>query len=105
MALGGAFRVIADSAVRDRAVESHRAALLVAQSELAAVGSEIPLRPGQSAGMAGDMVWRVEVSPYSDGIDDSAVGVLWRVAVSVQPRAGGTDLAKLESLRLGPPPQ
>ncbi len=102
MALGATFQVIADGANRDQAVESRRTALLIAQSELAAVGSEIPLRSGQSAGLAGDMVWRVEVSPYADGVDDSAAGALWRVAVSVQRRGGGVDLARLDSLRLGP---
>ena len=102
MALGATFQVIADGANRDQAVESRRAALLIAQSELAAVGSEIPLTSGQTAGLAGDMVWRVEVSPYADGVDDSAAGALWRVAVSVQRRGGGADLAHLDSLRLGP---
>jgi hypothetical protein len=48
------------------------------------------------------MVWRVEISPYADGVDASAAGGLWEVAVSVRPRAGGADLARLQSLRLGP---
>jgi len=102
MALAATFRVITDGAQRDRAVETRRAALLVAQSELAATGSEIPLQPGQSAGSAGDFIWRVDVSPYIDGVDASAVGGLWRVDVSVSPRAGGADLVTLDSLRLGP---
>lgn len=102
MALATTFRVIADSAARDRAIEARRAALLVAQSELDAVGSEIPLVPGRTAGVAGDMVWRVAVFPYPEGGEANAVGILWRVAVTVGPRAGGPDLATLESLRLGP---
>ena len=101
MALGATFQVIADGAARDRSVESHRAALLIAQSELAAVGSEIPLTSGETGGLAGDMVWRVEVSPYDDGVDGSAAGAMFKVAVTVQPRGGGPTLARLESLRLG----
>jgi hypothetical protein len=103
MALGGTFQVISDSAARDRAGEARRVALLTAQSEIAAVGSEIPLQPGQTAGLAGDLVWRVSVSPYADGVDDSAAGGLWRVMVSVGPRDGGAELAHLETLRLGTP--
>jgi general secretion pathway protein I len=102
MALGTTFQIIADGAARDRAVEARRAALLVAKSELAAVGSEIPLAPGRSSGQAGDMVWRVEITPYADGVDSAATGGLLRVAVAVGPRAGGTDLVELDSLRLGP---
>lgn len=102
MALGATFQVIAQSARRGHAIEDRREALLVAQSELAAVGSEIPLTPGQSAGLAGDLEWRVDVSPYADAIGASAAGSLWRVEVSVSPRDGGESLARLTTLRLGP---
>jgi hypothetical protein len=101
MALGATLQLVADGANRDRGIEQRRAALLIAQSELAATGSQIPFLPGQTDGLAGNMVWRIEVSPYSDGVD-SAAGVLWRVAVSVRARSGGADLAHLETLRLGP---
>jgi len=101
MALGATYRVIADSAGRDRGVEQRRAALLVAQSELAAVGSEIPLESGQHAGLSGDILWRVDVTPYSDGVA-AAMGGLWRVAVSVRPRDAEVDSVRLETLRLGP---
>ena len=101
MALGATFRVISDGATRDRGVEARRTALLVAQSRLAAVGSETPLIPGDAAGLTGDMVWRVRISPYEDGVNDSGAGALWKVTVSVMPRAGGADLARLETLRLG----
>ncbi len=103
MALGGTFQVIADSAARTRAAEVRRAGLLVAQSEMAAVGAEIPLQSGETAGLSGDLIWRVRVSPYADGVEARAVGALWRVSVAVQPRAGGADVARLETLRLGPP--
>jgi general secretion pathway protein I len=101
MALGATFRVIADTAQRGRAVDIRRAALLIAQSRMAAVGSEIPLRPGESAGLSGDMVWRVEVEPWSEADGTSAAGPLLRVNVSVRPREGGAALAGLSTLRLG----
>jgi hypothetical protein len=100
--LGATFQVIADGARRGRDVEAHRAALLVAQSELSAVGSEFPLHAGVSTGAVGDYDWRLDVSPYDDGVDSGAIGGLWSVTVSVAERAGRTDLVTLRTLRLGP---
>ncbi|HEY7852756.1 MAG TPA: hypothetical protein VIB82_07250 [Caulobacteraceae bacterium] len=102
MALGSTFRVIVDSAARERAVEARRTALQVAQSELANVGAEIPLAGGETVGVMGQMVWRVDVTPYSQGDDVSDAGDLWQVAVSVRPRSGGANLVELKSLRLAP---
>ena len=102
MALGFTYRVIADGAARDRGAEARRAALLVAQSELAAVGADIPLSPGDVSGESGDMAWRVDITRYGEGGDDkNPAGALLRVAVSVRPRGGGASLVTLQSLRLG----
>jgi hypothetical protein len=100
MALGATWRVVADSAARDRAAEARRTALLVAQSQLANVGAEIPLVPGEAAGRSGDMVWRVEITPFGENEDRTPVGDLMDVAVSVWPLAGGPRLVTLRSLRL-----
>jgi hypothetical protein len=102
MGLGATFQVIGDSARRSRDVDLHREALLVAQSELAAIGSEYPLHPGETVGGDGPFIWRIDVSPYSDGVNSSAAGGLWRVSVAIRPRVGGTDLVTLQTLRLGP---
>ncbi|MEO8926864.1 MAG: hypothetical protein ABI306_06840 [Caulobacteraceae bacterium] len=99
--LAATFKTIGESAARERMIESRRLALLVARSELAAVGAEIPLAPGESAGFAGDMVWRVEISSYDAAGGPNSAGALMRVQVSVRPRAGGADLITLSSLRLG----
>jgi hypothetical protein len=101
VALGGTFRVIADSAARSRAVEARRVALLLAQSEMALVGTEIPLAAGDSAGLAGELVWRVRIGAYAEGSAANSAGALWRVDVSVRPRSGGEPLVSLASLRLG----
>ena len=102
MILAATFRVIADGAARERRTDSRRMALLVAQSEVAAVGADIPLAPGESAGFAGNLVWRVNVSPYDGAGGATAAGALMKVHVSVRPRAGGAELVVLDSLRLAP---
>jgi hypothetical protein len=102
IALGTTWRVVGDGAARDHAAEARRAALLVAQSELAAVGADIPLAPGDASGESGDMAWRVEITPYAENEDRGPGGELLRVAVSVSPRSGGSTLVTLQSLRLGP---
>lgn len=101
MVLAATLRTIADSAARERAIEARSTAMQIAQSEIAAVGSEIPLAAGETSGVVGAQVWRVRISPYEEAGGDSAAGPLWRVAVSVQARGGGGDLARLETLRLG----
>jgi hypothetical protein len=102
MGLGATFQVIGDGARRGREVEAHRDALLVAQSELAEAGSEFPLHAGVSTGAVGDYTWRIDVSPYEDGVDSGAASGLWSVTVSVAERAGRIDLVTLRTLRLGP---
>lgn len=102
MILVTTFRVITDGAVHARMAEQRRMALLVAQSELAEVGTEIPIAAGEKSGVSGDMFWSVDVSPYSDESGASTAGALWKVTVSVQPRSGGRNLVSLRTLRLGP---
>jgi hypothetical protein len=102
MVLAATLRVVADAATRERRIDERRLALLVAQSELAAVGADIPLAPGESAGYAGDQVWRVNVSPYDGAGGANAAGALLKIRVAVRPRRGGADLVVLDSLRLAP---
>jgi Tfp pilus assembly protein PilX len=96
------FRVVTDAAMHTRMNEQRRVALLVAKSELAEVGSEIPVATGGSAGVSAGMAWSVDISPYSDDSGASSVGDLWAVDVSVRPRQGGRPLVRLRTLRLGP---
>jgi type II secretory pathway pseudopilin PulG len=102
MVLAATFRVIGDSAARERGTEARRAALLVAQSTLADVGSEIPIAPGHTAGAWGDLAWGVDIESYGSGGAQNVVGDLYAVTVRVRPRSGGAPLASLRSLRLGP---
>ncbi len=96
------FRVVTDAAIHSRMSEQRREALLIAKSELAEVGSGIPIASGESSGVSGDMAWSVQVSPYSDETGASSAGGLWAVDVSVRPRLGGRALVRLRTLRLGP---
>ena len=101
MALGATYRVISDSAGRDRAAAARRDALLIAQSQLADVGADIPLEAGDVVGQDGELIWRVEISPYGEADERNPVGALWRVDVSVSSRRGGANLVTLRTLRLG----
>jgi hypothetical protein len=101
MILAATLRVISDGAVREHTLGNRRMAVMLAQSELAAVGAEIPLEPGETAGFAGNLVWRADISRYDAAGGPNSVGALMRVRVSVRPRAGGPDLVELDSLRLG----
>jgi hypothetical protein len=100
-ALGSTFQVIVDSAARERGAEARRTALLLAQSELADVGSEIAVAPGRSDGVWGDLAWRVDIDSYAAGDGANPVGALYEVTVRVHRRAGGPALVTLRTLRLG----
>jgi hypothetical protein len=102
LVLATTFQVIADSARRHRAVEIHRRALLVAQSEMDDVGADIPLTEGRTTGVSGDLAWRVDITPYEAEGGANSAGALWKVTVAVRPRAGGADAAVLRTLRLQP---
>ena len=101
VSLGAMCQVIANSAARHRMTESRRTALMIAQSELAAVGSAIPISVGQVSGAEGRYVWLIDIEPRDAGFTQSKAGSLWTVSVVVRAQGEG-ELARLESLRLGP---
>lgn len=109
MILVASLHVVADGGAHAREVEDRRMALLVARSELAAVGADIPLEAGENDGVSGGMLWSVRTDPYDDlsgsGTLASSAGRLWRVRVAVRPRGSRRDLAVLDTLRLGPQAQ
>jgi hypothetical protein len=101
LSLAAMYRVIEDGAMRNRAVNEKQNALLVAQSELAAVGSAIPLAQGMTGGTEGPYAWRVDISPSDVGSNTSSVaGQLWQVTVSVRALDGGNAIVTLNSLVL-----
>lgn len=103
VAVGLLFTILGDSLGRSRAVTAKHQGLLVAQSRLAAVGSEIPLRAGQVSGAEGALVWQVGISPYRTGSARSAAGELFLVTVAVRGRNDRAATVELRSLRLAAP--
>lgn len=103
VAVGLLFTVLGDGLGRTRALTTKRQGLLVAQSRLAAVGHEIPLRAGQVFGSEGGLVWQVGISPYRTGSARSAAGELFLVTVAVRGRNDPAATVELRSLRLATP--
>jgi hypothetical protein len=99
LALGTMYRVAADTAHRTTAMSDSRMALLIAQSQLAAAGTELPLVPGETGGRQGAFVWRVAIAPAPGGASDA--GRMWQVTVSAG-REGAPASVTLRTLRLGP---
>jgi Tfp pilus assembly protein PilV len=102
--LASMYAAIYESAARNRMAEQRRIAMMIAQSELAAVGSVIPSAPGSTEGTEGDFYWRVDVAPYGTqqsgfGTPPSPVGILCLVKVTVADRRRA-PLANLTSLTL-----
>jgi hypothetical protein len=100
--LAAMYRAIADTAMGNAHATEKRTALMIAQSELAAVGSAVPLAPGVTGGLQGPYAWRVEIEPYSEALTSSQAGPLWEVTVSVRTTNSNADLVTLRSLALGP---
>jgi hypothetical protein len=97
--LAAAFQVTAQAQRRRVATEQKHTALLIAQSELAAVGSAIPAVVGETSGVDGDYSWRMRAEPAEVG-----GGRLLLVTASVRRIGGPADLAVLKTLRLGRAP-
>jgi hypothetical protein len=98
------YAAIYESAARNRMAEQRRTAMMIAQSELAAVGSIIPAAPGSIEGTEGDFYWRVDIAPYGPqqsgfGTPPSSVGILCLVKVTVADRRRA-PLANLASFTL-----
>jgi len=100
------YAAIYESAARNRMAEQRRTAMMIAQSELAAVGSVIPAAPGVTEGTEGDYYWRVDIAPFGGnqqqtgfGTPPNPVGVLCLVRVTVADLRRA-PLANLTSLTL-----
>jgi general secretion pathway protein I len=102
LALGAMYRVIEDGAMRNRMVNEKQTALLIAQSELAAVGSAIPLAQGMTGGTEGPYAWRIDIAPSGLAGAASSSGELWQVTVSVRSLDSDNAIVTLDSLAVGP---
>jgi hypothetical protein len=101
----GMYQAIVESAAHNRMAEDRRIALMLAQSEMAAVGVLIPVQPGTSEGTAGDYYWRVDIQPYGAvaqptlGQAPNPAGTLCLVSVQVDD-SRRKPLATLNTLML-----
>ncbi|MDR3509125.1 MAG: hypothetical protein P4L64_14625 [Caulobacteraceae bacterium] len=102
LVLAAACQTVADSIARHQTMEARRYALMVARSQLAAVGSAIPLETGTTEGRDGDDIWRVDMGPCGSESAASTAGRLYCIAVSVRSAQGGAALVTLNSRRLAP---
>lgn len=100
--LTGVFQVTGDSLARHRDIETRRAALMVARSQLAALGYATPLTDGALDGEQDGFVWRIDAEPCADTGGDSTAGRLTCVTVTVHPRAAARPVVVLASRRLAP---
>ncbi len=94
--VGAGFNSIREGAARTRGIDSRMRAMLVAQSQLAAVGSVVPLAPGTTHGVDGGFAWSIDVGRA----DAVAASPLATVVVRVSEAPGRPPLATLSTLRL-----
>ena len=85
---------------RAKAAGGGQVELFAADGGTGAAGpAETPLEPGETRGVDGAFIWRVDVDEAPAAA--STAGQLMRVRVTVADRAGGAERARLSSLRLG----
>jgi type II secretory pathway pseudopilin PulG len=66
-ALGVTWQVVETGARQTRGLENRRLAILVAQSQLAAVGAAQNNSFGDTRGVTDGIAWRITVRPYTQG--------------------------------------
>lgn len=100
--LAAMYTSMADSADRQRKVAMRRQALMVARSELALVGAEVPAIPGRTTGLSGNYVWQIDVANYGGDLNASQAGPLGLVTITVGRKGERGPLATIRTLRLMP---
>jgi general secretion pathway protein I len=102
---GVIFRVNSDSVRNIRRADALVDASALAQSLIAKVGTEIPLREGEARGQSGaGLQWRVQMKRYGDATDRAQWPLAaYAVVAEVTLRDGpDTQPVALMTLRLGP---
>ncbi|HZZ90155.1 MAG TPA: hypothetical protein VFE13_17635 [Caulobacteraceae bacterium] len=103
--LAAMFTAIGQWDQQRRQIDDRRTALMIARSQLAAVGSALPLTPGRLQGVEGDFVWSVGIEPgQANALDSSLAGSPSTVTVAVRRAAGGPSLALLRTQQLAGAP-
>jgi general secretion pathway protein I len=97
-ALGVTWQVVETGARQNRAVENRRIAILVAQSQLAAVGAAQSNSLGDTRGVTDGVNWRIAIKPYTAG-PASAIK-LEEVSVTTGLESDKRDLFTLQTIRV-----
>jgi prepilin-type N-terminal cleavage/methylation domain-containing protein len=96
--LGATYQVVGTGARQTRIVEDRRLAILVAQSQLAAVGAARNNSFGETRGVTDGMRWRITIKPWRGG-GVSAVR-LEDVSVTTGLDSDGRDLFTVHTIRV-----
>ncbi len=103
VALGAILQSLSSGLRSLGAAEAHALALMHARSQLATVGTLIPLEPGEQTGVADEFEWTVSVSLFEsqegDPVLDAAL-VPYQLDVTVTWPGGGQ--VGLTTIRVGP---
>jgi len=105
VSLGVVFQAFGTGSKNLRLSEQHTIATLIAESQLATIGVEHPLKAGIVSGKAMPPYrWRAQITPIGGGeaIGNRAVPVLYDVVMTVQWKDGDADRSmSLTTQRLG----
>jgi general secretion pathway protein I len=94
------FETLVAADQRGREIADRRTALMIARSELAQVGSSLPVTPGDVEGSQAGFNWRVSIEPgEADTTIGAQVGPPALVTVAVWRASGGGNLVVLKTMR------
>ena len=100
ISLGVLLRVFSGSVDRQNIVQDQKTALSLAESKLAALGSEIPLVDGTYDGVFDNgFGWSVEIAPYPESDSTTALSAKQATLTVRWPRAKGPYAFTLQTLR------
>jgi prepilin-type N-terminal cleavage/methylation domain-containing protein len=98
--LGVTLNVVQNNARAARINEERRAALLVAQSQLAVAEVAVPGRFASRDGRSGVIDWRLQIEPYRSALASPALD---QITVTAGTRPSGQPLVELTTLRVATP--
>jgi general secretion pathway protein I len=104
LSIGVVFQIFSGGLRNARAVDGYGRAVLLAESELATVGTERPLAPATLSGQVGpDMRWTLTIRPWGGAVPESSAGPrLFEVRMRVEwPEGLRTRHVELVTLRMG----
>ena len=99
LVLGAVLEAVSGSLQRQRAALETRRALMVARSQMDAIGSVIPLAAGPTTGVSAEIAWRADIDLVGAA---TRAGTLARVTVSAGPPSRPARV-RLSELRMMPP--